>query len=130
MDDRAKSERAAAQRVSNTTRMTKTALFGVTDLEADKLLGQMTDISSDILLLSSPRSIESRSIKNLRLRLPEAIHGSCFIVVDAECSSCTPGAEQRTYNVAFKLRSVTPSNAKRIQALLVSLGKASGVANE
>ena len=124
MDDRRSAERAIAERASNTARMTKTAILGVTNLETDRLIGQMTDISPDGLQLTTSKPVECRSVFNFRLRLPEPIQGSLFIIMDAECVWCKQGIEARTYNAGFKLRSVTPSNLKRIQALLVSLGKA------
>jgi hypothetical protein len=123
MDDRRKIDRASAEPVSSTARVTRTAVFGVTNLETDRLIGQMTDISPAGIQLTSSRPVEVRSIFNFRLRLPESIQGSLFIIMDVECIWCKPGASDRTYSAGFKLNSITPSNLKRIQALLVSLGK-------
>jgi hypothetical protein len=123
MEDRRRVERAPAERVSNTARMTKTAVFGVTNLETDRLVGQMTDISPAGIQLTAFRPVEVKSTFNFRLRLPEPILGSLFIIMDAECLWCKQGPDEKSYTAGFKLLSITPNNSKRIQALLANLGK-------
>jgi hypothetical protein len=123
MDDRRKTERAPVEQGSNTERMTKRAVFGVTNLETDRLIGQMTDISRVGLQLATTRPVQVRTYFNLRLRLPETIQSSMFIIMEAECIWCKQGSDERTYTAGFKLNSITPSNIKRIHALLVRLGK-------
>lgn len=123
MDDRRKAERTPVERSSNAARLTKTAIFGVTNLETDLLMGHLINVTPLDLQMTTYRPVEVRSIFNFRLRLPEPIQGSVFIVVNAECTSCKQGTDERSYTSGFKLDSITPSNLKRIQALLVSLGK-------
>ena len=122
MDERRKTERVPAERSSSTSRSIKTAIFGVTNLETDRLMGHMTDITPVGLQMTTFKPVEVRSIFNFRLRLPEPIQGSIFIIMDAECLWCKQGTDAKSYIAGFKLNAITPGNVKRVQTLMTSLG--------
>jgi len=123
MEDRRESERVPTAFGSQTSKLSLDGVFGIVDLESDRPLGLMANIAADGLQLTTWKPIEPQSIYSFRLRLPEPILGSIFIVLDAECIYCKQGNDQRSYLAGFKIYSITPSNLKRVQGLLKSLGK-------
>jgi hypothetical protein len=108
---------------SQTSKLSMNGVFGIMDLENDRPMGLMANIATDGLQLTTWKPIEPKSIFSFRLRLPEPICGSPFIVLDAECVWCKQANDQRSYLVGFKIYSITPSNSKRVKGLLESLGK-------
>ncbi len=123
MEERRRVGRASVDPGSLTAQMGKGGIFGVTDLENDRLIGHMVDISAEGLQISTWKFLASKTIYNFRLRLPELIYGSVFVVFDAESTWCKGEGDDRSFAAGFKICGMTPSNAQRLQEVLVSLGK-------
>jgi hypothetical protein len=123
MEERRRVGRASIDPGSQTARMGKGGVFGVTNLETDRLIGHMIDISTEGLQMTTWKFLASKAIYNFRLKLPEPINGSVFVVFDAESTWCKDGGDAHSFVAGFKICGMTPSNAQRLKELLVSLGK-------
>jgi hypothetical protein len=123
MEERRRVGRASVNPESQTARMGKGGIFSVTNLETDRLIGQMVDISVEGLQISTWKFLASKATYNFRLRLPEPIGGSVFVVFDAESTWCKDGGDAQSFVAGFKICGITPTNAQRLKELLVSLGK-------
>jgi len=123
MDERREKERIPIETESQTNEFGTGGIFGVTNLETDRLIGHMKDISSDGFQLKSWNPIREGAILCLRLRLPERIADNLYVVFDVECQWCANGTDDPSYFAGFKICYITPSNRKRMDLLLQSLGK-------
>ena len=123
MEDRRESERTPVEFGSQTSKLSMDGVFGIVDLESDRPVGLMANIAADGLQLTTWKPIQTQSIFSFRLRLPEPILGSVFVVLDAECIWCKQGNDHNSYLAGFKIYGITPSNLKRVKGLLESLGK-------
>ena len=101
--------------------------FGIVNLETDRPIGMMADILSDSIKVTTWKPLEQGSVLCLRLRLPEAIGGSPFIIFNALCQSCSAGSDGRSFLATLSFQSITPSNQKRIKQLLAMLGRRDSV---
>ena len=110
-------------KLSQTMTLGYAGMFSIVNLETDRPIGMMADIAMDKVALSSWKELIPNTILNLRLRLPEAINGSVFVVFEAKCLTCTRESGQESYFATLTYLSMTPSNKKRVHDLLVSLGK-------
>ena len=121
MHERRKSNRVAIDTGPITGEIGRDAPFGVVNLENDHPLGCLADISPDGLRLNTWKHIELGTLFNLRIRLPEEIEGGRFIVLDACCMWSKPTADEDGWYAGFQFISITPSNQKRIDALIAML---------
>ena len=98
--------------------------FSITNLETDRPIGMMADLSVESIKLTTWKKLQPDSIFNLRLRLPEVISGSVFIVFNAKCLWCKQGADENSFIAELAFEGTTQNNRKRIFDLMVCLGKA------
>lgn len=103
--------------------------FGIVNLETDRPIGMMADISLDSIKVTTWKPIQQGSILCLRLRLPEAVGGSPFIIFNAICQSISPGTDERSFLATLSIQGITPSNQKRINELLSMLGRTSSASD-
>jgi hypothetical protein len=108
---------------SQTMNLGFTGAFSITNLETDRPIGMMADVSVESMKLTTWKALKPDSIFNLRLRLPEVNNGSIFIVFNAKCLWCKQGADEHSFIAELAFESTTQINMKRIRDLLVSLGK-------
>ena len=97
--------------------------FGIVNLETDRPIGMMADISLDSIKVTTWKPLKQGCILCLRLRLPEAVGGSPFIIFNAICQSVDQGPDERSFLATLTFQGITPSNQKRINELLAMLGR-------
>jgi len=109
---------------SRTDQISSGAAFGVTNLETDRPIGHLMNITADELHIQTWKSIEIEATYNFRVRLPETIGGSNFIILNAKCLRCAQQDATDSYDVGFKISGLTTSNARRIGELMAMLNPA------
>ena len=118
MDDRRRSARYSTHAGTYTDRLSKARMFSITNLLTDRLIGHMNDVSQGGFKMSTWKPIETKTIYDLRLSLPEDLYGSNYIVFAAECVWCEKQRSPNSYLAGFRLWSVTPENSHRIEQLI------------
>ncbi|MFQ6008613.1 MAG: PilZ domain-containing protein, partial [Candidatus Zixiibacteriota bacterium] len=118
MEDRRKSPRYTTGAKTYTDRLGRAGMFSLTDLLTDRPIGHMIDVSLDGFKMMTWKQIDTKTIYNLRLVLPEDIYGSHYIVFAAECIWCKQQRSEDSYVAGFRIWSVTPENSRRIEQLI------------
>ncbi len=113
----------AEDKLSQTMSVGFDGAFGIVNLETDRPIGMMADISLESIKVTTWKPLQEGSVLCLRLRLPEAVGGSPFIIFNAMCQSCSQGSDERSFLATLSFQSITPSNQKRINELLAMLGR-------
>ena len=121
MSNNAFGHRVPAGHDSKTDQISSGAAFGVTNLESDRPIGHLMNITADELHIQTWKSIEIDATYNFRVRLPETIGGSNFIIMNAKCLRCTQQDATDSFDVGFKISGLTTSNARRIGKLMAML---------
>lgn len=91
----------------------------VIDLENDRLMGHMVNITTDGLMLTGESAIEAGTAFQLKVKLPDEIKGSSELLVSAVSRWCEPDEDApQFYNTGFRLGDLSRSDTKIIKQLM------------
>ncbi len=92
--------------------------LSVFDGKTDHLIGQLVDLTTEGLMLTSEKSIEQSSVYQLRMLLPEAIRGKTQLTFEAETMWCNRDVNPNFYDIGFRLIDIAKTDMKIIESLI------------
>lgn len=98
----------------------ESAQFNVIDLNIDRPIGKLIDISSDGMKLQSDEKLEKGVIFKLKIDLPEEIKGSDQLIVDARSLWSEKIADREYFQTGFEFLSKFPHHDEIIELLFAN----------
>jgi c-di-GMP-binding flagellar brake protein YcgR len=92
--------------------------LNVYDTNTDRLLGQLVDITTEGMMLTSDDPIEENVFFELRMVLPEAIEAKEEILFDARSLYCRQDVNPDLYSTGFKFENISENDQKIIENLI------------
>ncbi|MDM8552747.1 PilZ domain-containing protein [Desulfobacterales bacterium HSG2] len=92
--------------------------LSVFDMDANKRIGQLVNITTEGLMLTSEKPIKVNSAFQLKMDLPEEIKGQKQITFDARSMWCRKGVNPDFYDIGFQLVNISQENSKIIERLI------------
>lgn len=97
--------------------------IAITDVINGGRLGELINITSEGLMLITDRAIETQSIFQLALQLPERLEGSDQLVLGADCLWCRQAENFHRYWAGFQIIDASDTALAQIDALISLYGK-------
>ena len=94
----------------------------VFDRNNDRLVGHVVDITGEGAMLISEEPIETDTVFQSRMVLPEGIEGSREIAFDAKSVWCKKDTNPNYYATGFQLLNAAPKDVDTIERLIVDFG--------
>jgi hypothetical protein len=90
----------------------------VFDTETGQRVGQLVDITTKGIMLTSQFPIKSNIIFRLKMALPERINGHKQIVFDAKSLWCDRSVKPGFYDIGFQFLNISLKNIRIIENLI------------
>ncbi len=84
----------------------------------DHLVGQLVDLTTDGLMLTSENPMEIGAKLKLRMVLPEEIRGKTNLFFEAVAKWCKRDINPNFYDIGFKVQNISKTEAKIIETLI------------
>ena len=92
--------------------------LSVFDTDNNERIGQLVNITTEGIMLTSEDPVKLNTVFQLRMVLPETIKGQEQIIFEAKSMWCRRGINPDFYDIGFQLVDVSPENAKIIESLI------------
>lgn len=93
--------------------------LNVFDRNTGERVGQLVNITTEGLMLTSETPVAGDTLFQLRMVLPEEIKGQEQITFDARSLWCAKSVNPEFYDIGFKLVNISQESAKVIESLIV-----------
>ncbi len=90
----------------------------VLEVETNKLLGRVVDITADGLMMVVPRAIETGRQFEFRIILPRMVEGKVEIGVNAEAVWCKQDTNPRYFQVGFRFENLSGSDGFTLEDVM------------
>ena len=98
----------------------------VFDRNTGQLIGHLADITSDGIMLTGEYAVETKTIFQLRMELPEGIKENKQIVFDAKSLWCRRDIDLGFYETGFQLQDLDSKDTEIIERLIGEFGLKDG----
>lgn len=92
--------------------------LSVFDQNSGKFLGQLVDITTEGMMLTSEAPLKENLIYSLKMVLPEKIHGKMEISFKAKSLWCNPDINPNFYDIGFQFIDISLKDVKIIESLI------------
>ncbi len=92
--------------------------LNVFDRNSGERVGQLVNITTEGLMLTSEAPVKTNTVFQLRLVLPEEIKGREQITFDARSMWCTKSVNPEFYDIGFQLVNISQEAAQIIESLI------------
>ena len=92
--------------------------LSIIERSTDRLVGQLVDITTRGVMLTSEKPIESGLHMELRMVLPDVIDGDNQITFDAVSVWCKKDINPNFYAIGFEFESITPKTMSIVENLI------------
>lgn len=93
----------------------------VFDRASGRVLGYLSDLTSEGAMIISDSSMAEDQNINLRFDLPDpALFSTDHLNIEAHIVWCRPDVDPAFFNIGFKFKSITPEQAKIIEEMIVA----------
>ena len=91
----------------------------VFDNKTGRLVGQLVDITTQGMKLTSQHPVETNASFELRMVLPDTINGERKITFDTESIWCTKDINPKYYSIGFEFRQISQRDIKKVENLIM-----------
>lgn len=90
----------------------------ITDVINQRHMGELINITREGLMLITDRAIETQSIFQLALQLPQRLEGSDQLLLGADCLWCRPAENLHRYWAGFQIIDASDMALAQIETLI------------
>lgn len=92
--------------------------MSVTDINRDRVIGQLVDISIDGLMLLGDAPLTINGMYQFDIELPEPVNGNSVLHLGAECLWCRNAEDPDHYWAGFHLIDISPEDQATLDTLI------------
>ena len=95
-----------------------TGRMPVTDINRERVIGQLVDISIDGLMLLGGAPLAINGMYQFDIELPEPVNGHSVLHLGAECLWCRTAEDPEHFWAGFHLIDISPEDQSTLDALI------------